>query len=817
MNTRKPANTDVPTPDPALRRRVSLALVALVLAWLAVWSSGVGVAFLFDDIPDIVNNGSVHDVASLEWLTHGRRPVTNLTFALNWSATGDDTTPFHALNALIHLFTAFAIFAFVLLTARTERVPERWRLRGPLLAGLISLIWLVHPLHTQSVTYIVQRAESLAGMWYMLTLLTAALGIRREDEGRSGGTWFTLAVVACALGMGSKAVTVTAPIAVLLWDAVFAGGTVGRAISRRWTLYAGLALTWAVVVFLGVLPQVLSSEPGRTVGIGYQDATWWSYLLTQAHVIWHYIALSVWPDTLVLDYDWPISRNVSGAIIPGGLLAIAFIAGLYGAWRRRWWGFAAVMFFLILAPTSSVVPTADAAAEHRMYLPLLPLLTLLVVGLVALNDRLTGGRPLRVAVPVLLIASTFLAMRTIERNNTYEDPLEMWRQVTIERPNNPRAWNNLGELRMRDEPDAAVDPLERAIEIEPGFTLAHINLTSALIESGALTRAREALDSAFQQAGDHPALRVNRGRLRLRQGDADGAAESFRRALEIDPQSSSAREKLESISGLLELRRRAESLHESGDIDAADDAYRQYINEASGDTEAMLQYAEMLIASNRDPRRALGLVERVIELVPGNTRAVILHHRASALIQGEAVITEDEEVGEFSPQNSQRWYTIGMRNIEEERPDEAEEAFRNAITFDPTNTSARYRLGVLLQRRGFHDEAAIEYEDLLVLQPDRASVLSNLGQCYYQLGRVEIAESALRKAVEADPDHHRSRLNLAILLEETERVEEAIQWYERVLEIAPGHDTAERQLRALRAILLQRDQQRFLETDPSSP
>jgi len=397
----KTQNDAIDTPPGRQSRGVVVALVSIVIVCIAVWSSSFGGVILFDGIENIILNESVHDIASLGWLKDGRRPVTNLTFALNWSATGEHTGPFHAVNLLIHLVTSLGIFALVRLAVDREGVHERWRGRSALLGAFIALLWLVHPLQTQSVTYIVQRAESLAGMWYVLTLLTAAIGIRREDRSRSGSIWFVLAVLCCALGMGSKAVAVTAPVIVLVWDAVFGAGTIIGAIKRRWTLYAALAMTWAVVLLLGVLPQVFSTDVERTVGFGFRGASASTYLFTQTHVLWHYIRLSLWPDALCIDYGWPFVGSIGPAIVPGLALTLIFLASVFGVVRGRWWGFAGAIFFVVLAPTSSVIPIADAAMEHRMYLPLLGIVALGVVGLFAILDRFTGGKPALIAVPML--------------------------------------------------------------------------------------------------------------------------------------------------------------------------------------------------------------------------------------------------------------------------------------------------------------------------------------------------------------------------------------------------------------------------------
>jgi len=806
--------TDRPTDSSALRTdrragraRVFIALSVILLAWLAVWSSSFGGAFVFDDLSDIVLNESLHDVRTNEWLTHGRRPITNLTIALNWTLSGAETGPFHAVNILIHLAAALALFALVVVSMRSERISEKWRARSIEIGACVALLWLVHPLQTQSVTYIIQRGESLAGLWYVLTILCAAIGIQREDakRGGSGGgsVWFILAVLACALAMGSKAVAVTAPIAVLLWDAVFGAGSVGKSLRARWPLFIALAMTWIIILRLGIAQQVLSSDTERTVGFGVSGVTWWGYLLTQTGVIFEYIRLSFWPDRLLIDHAWPFRTGIGGAIVPGMLLALAFIASAVGVLRAKWWGFTGMMFFLVLGPTSSVIPISDAAMEHRMYVPLAAIALFAVVGVFWVLDKLTKGHPGMIAVPALLAISLGLGVRTIERNKDYRDPAVLWLQVAEARPGNARGWNNYGQAILSRDPQAASDAFERAIEADPEFSLSRVNLGAALIELQDYAQAGEVLESLIAEQPDRADAITKLGIVQFFQGDVDGAVATLGLALEIEPNRVDAQANLAEFTKHIDKRDRAKALADDGKIRESAVLYNEYFSVVRNDLRAMLDYGE--IAVNSGARSGVvEVLELALELDPDSTRGKILLTRARALAEGANVITTDLDqpvAGENSPQASQRWLRLGTEYRDQDKFDKAEEAFRTSIDYDPTNVSSRYNLALLLQKQEYYDEAVLEYLDMLVFAPSRVDARSNMGICYFNLGDTENAEKAFVDALEIDPDHFQSQLNLAVILDATREYDRAIIAYERALELSPGHSRAINRLGILRAIV----------------
>ena len=341
---------------------------------------------------------------------------------------------------------------------------------APWLAGAVAAVWLVHPLNTEAVSYIVQRAESLAGLFYLLVIYC----LIRD--------WKVAAIAACLLGMGTKETAATAPLVALLYDRTFISRAFAAALKKRWPLYLGLAAAW--VIPLGV---IASGARGLSVGnVAPAD-----YALTQLGVMAHYVALAVWPGGLVLDYyDWPIARDWSQVGVGGRMVALSILFSAVAMWWKPWLGFLGAWFFIILAPSSSVVPVfTEIAAEHRMYFPSMALAVLAVVGGWSMLSRgVGGGEACRagawVTGLVVTVVVGLLATRTFLRNAEYRNPEVIWSDNVTLRPLNPRAHFNLGFTWMETgRPAAAAGEFRKALELAPDYYAAARALAQADLQA----------------------------------------------------------------------------------------------------------------------------------------------------------------------------------------------------------------------------------------------------------------------------------------------------------------------------------------------
>jgi tetratricopeptide (TPR) repeat protein len=555
---------------------------ALIIAVgiLAYFTSFRGI-FLFDDDHAIVNNPYIRSLWPLaDAMTAppqspvAGRPLVSLSLALNYALGGLDPRGYHAVNLAIHILAGLTLFGIVRLTLLSPRLRGQYGDVAVPLAGLIALIWVVHPIQTESVTYVVQRAESLAGLFYLLTLYCAARGFY-ADRPRP---WFLLAILACMLGMGTKEVMATAPLIVLLYDRLFVADSFRRIAARRRGLYAGLAATW---LLLGLL--VFVGPRSDTAGFGLSYLTPWEYARSQFGVILHYLRLCFWPDPLCLDYAWPIAQDAV-QIVPAALAVAALLGGTaWALYRRSPIGFLGAWFFLALAPTSSIVPIRDLAFEHRMYLPLAAVVTLVVVVgwrlVVGISTKLSWSRMTLRAAAFACAAALVLPLgyATSRRNLTYTSTETMWRDVLATRPRNARAHCGLGyTLDAQGRLGEALGQYRVSLEIDPGDPITHNNLGRLLARQEHYDEAAEAFATAVRLNPKFAIAQVSLGDALRLKGDYEAAVAAHRKAIEIDPSYGDAWYKL------------GQDFEKMGRLQDAMNAYEKCLSLSSAHTSARI-------------------------------------------------------------------------------------------------------------------------------------------------------------------------------------------------------------------------------------
>jgi hypothetical protein len=353
-------------------------------------------------------------------------------------------------------------------------------------ASLIALaaagVWAVHPLVSSAVDYLSQRTEVLAGLFYLVTLYAF---IRSVESARSV-RWAGFAVLACLLGMASKESMVTAPFMVLLYDRTFVAGTLREALRRRFWLHAALMTTWLA------LAAFMAGARLSARGIGYNlGVPWLNYALTECRALLLYLKLSLWPHPLVFDYGWPFVRTVGNAL-PAASVLLGLAALVAWALRRKpILGFTGAWFFVLLAPSSSVVPlTEQPIAESRAFLALAAITTLLV----AASFAWAGRRALLVWAAV----SIALGAATLRRHDDFRTPVALWSDTVAKRPENPRAHNNLGAALSREpgREHEARGHFATAIRLRPDYADAHNNLGTDLLRTGQAQEAIERFEDA---------------------------------------------------------------------------------------------------------------------------------------------------------------------------------------------------------------------------------------------------------------------------------------------------------------------------------
>lgn len=648
-------------------------LAVIAIAIIACYSNSFSGVFLFDDATGIVENDSIRTLSPVTLFTPpaettvSGRPVVNVTFGLNYAISGLDTWSYHGLNLLIHVLAAWALFGIVRRTLRMPRLADRFGRHADALAFAIALLWAIHPLQTESVTYLVQRAESLAGLVYLAVLYAF---IRMLTTSRAN-RWGWIAVGLCAIGMLCKEIVATAPFVLLAFDSiVYSGERPIELLKRRRQWYLPLVATIAIAVII-----VLVNPRGSSAGFGLEKLpTPLEYAASQPGVILHYLQLTFWPSSLCLDYDWPVATSQAAIAIPSSIVLGILLIVCAAAIRRYPASFLGIWFFAILLPTSSFIPIADLAFEHRMYLPLaapIAIVVLCTYRLITSGERSTQTRrgPLELTAVCGVAVAVSLGIRTFDRNRDYASAEGMWADVITKRPLNARArFNRAHALYEQGHIDAAMAGYRDALRIAPNYARAQSKLGALLCRENRTEEALELLLKATTLAPNQATYHYNLGIALASLGrDADAEA-AYNRCIELDAHNADAYYNLGNIA----LRRR--------DYDAAAAAYAKAIDVRPEHVRANYNLGGIYQVRG-DPRRAAALFDRAF--------AAAMHEGENQRLKGRLV--------------------------------EAADAFQAATQVRPDSADAHYELACSLRDIGNFEAARFEATAAARLRPSMQS------------------------------------------------------------------------------------------------
>ncbi|MBN1900486.1 tetratricopeptide repeat protein [Candidatus Sumerlaeota bacterium] len=544
--------------------RIYILFACVLIAYSTSFKGG----FILDDLSAIRENRTIRRLYPLsipltppKQTSVSGRPLLNLSFALNYAISGLDVGSYHLFNLLIHAASALLVYGVIRRALRFFR--NRFQTRADQIAFVSSLLWAVHPLQTESVAYIIQRAESLAGFFILGTLYCAV----RSAETQKNIFWIMASVLSCALGILVKEVAAVAPLLVLSHDFLFSGDSWRGLARRRWMLYAGLFCSWAI------LPLVSFGERSGSAGFGAAGYGPIAYGITQIGVITHYLRLCFHPHPLVFDYAWGVDENFGDVIFPGILLGGLLFLTLWFFIRRSPMGFPGAWFFLILAPTSSIFPIhTEVAAERRMYLPLAAVVVSVVLIFCRFFDLLEKRNPSfkthrsKAASMLAFLCVAILCVMTMERNTDYHDPEVLWKHVLEHQPQNSRAYLNLGIIyleqgRKQDAIDIYEEALGCGIDTTEGARV-HANLAHLLLDQDQFEKAWEHYEKAVVSDPEGDVFMNYFGIDLGRRGRIREAETAFRKALEANPRNYSAHNNLGKILEILNKKQEARKHYE---------------------------------------------------------------------------------------------------------------------------------------------------------------------------------------------------------------------------------------------------------------
>jgi len=544
--------------------RKQLALLGLiVLGMTAAYLPSIDGQFVFDDT-SLVGDPRVVDPfgqATSAWL-NWERPIAAFTFALNHLAVGLDPRGWHLTNVAIHAGVVVLVWLFtrIVLTRAGFSRPA-----GPTLA--VAGLFALHPLQTESVSYITQRYESLASGFYVGALLL----LLARDEGTS--RWRRHGLLAGAVGlelMGLlvKPILATLPVAWLLHATVLppAGEAGVPAWRRVWRRVPAALPLFAVSIVSGI--QIVGGISGSvSAGFALPGLTPGRYLATELRVIPTYLRLLLWPAGQCADWYFRVSTSwLEPGVIGGAALLVALTAtAVFGAVRvraatgdgpaaARVASLGALFFLLVLAPSSSVIPLLDPLAERRVYLASVGVFIAASAAVALLLRRIAGSRAAAVGAALVLVALAVCAFATVRRNEVWANAVALWSDAAEKSPRKARAHLNLGAALLEaNRPAEALASLHRVRDLgcEVDGQKLLVSIVHVLVSLGRMGEARAEVDRVLAGSPRNPLALAELAVVELGSGREIHAERAALAAIAVDPRHPVALE----VLGLVRLRR----------------------------------------------------------------------------------------------------------------------------------------------------------------------------------------------------------------------------------------------------------------------
>jgi protein O-mannosyl-transferase len=707
-----------------------ISIIFVGISVFIVYSNIYNAPFTFDDNSNIVNNKAIRELSNYFSLEKFLKPraIVDFTFSINYKYGKLDVFGYHFVNVLIHVLNGIVVY-FLVITI-LKQLSSKSSLAGPpvsdppdipikTIALLSSLLFVVHPIQTQAVTYTVQRYASMAAMFYMASVLfyLKARIFQQKVKSREHGakskiretilnykllSAHTLSAFCGMLAFLSKQNTASLPGAILLVEYLL--------IDRTWQAWKKKAPLFLLIFGLWILFALYitgffgSGFEGRRL---FEDVSGmtketenisrWQYLCTQFNALVIYIRLLFFPVNQNLDYMYPFKSGFFDSYTPFAFLFLICIASL-GIWqikKRPVISLAILWFFVTLSVESSIIPISDALFEHRLYLPMFGFAILVPYA----SHSFFSKKKNLILMLNLSVIVTF-GISTYLRNFVWQDVETLWSDVISKVPDNFRAYNSLGNIFARKgSSDEAIDHYKHALRIKPDFEGAHNNLGLVLFQKGRVDEAIKHYREALRQKPGYADAHNNIGIAFFHKGQTDKALNHFLEALRIDPE------------------------------------YEKSHN-------------NMGIAFFKE----------------GQTEEAVDHFLEALRIK---------------PDFEEAHNNIGVALKEQGRLDDAIEHYQEAIRIKPDYEMAHNNLGFAFKEQGRLDEAIDHYIEALRIKPDLEEAHNNLGLAFFKKGQTNEAIDHYREALRIKPDYVDAHNNLAVALFHVGDVDTAIRLFKR--------------------------------------
>ena len=669
-----------------IRKNVTGFFIALlfVVTSFAIYSPSLNGEFIFDDkviyedpLVHITQLSQLRDLIAAKEL--GRR-IGMISFALNYYWGELNPFGYHLVNIVIHSLNGLLLFllSVTLLTCYLGERMKRERIVA--IAFLGSLLWLVHPLQSQAVSYIVQRLTSLCALFFLLSLFCYLQGRLTRAPRRL--IFFTFSFLFGLLAIDTKQNAATLPLFILLAEFLF---------FQRDSFITNRKRLWILMVgggiFILIAGMYLGPDFITRIAEGYAKREWTmpERLLTELRVVVFYLGLLIYPhpSRLNLDHDFSVSTSLFAPFTT--VLSLAVIIGLLGLslWmvrRNRLVAYALLWFVGNLVIESSIIPL-ELVFEHRMYLPSMSIIVLgagMVVWMLKEDWKWWG-------MGGLLVVSLIFSYWTYERAFVWRDKISLWQDAVEKSPHKARPHSNLGSAYgKKDMYDEAISECRKALAIDPNNTRARSSLGVAYFTKGMVMEAIAEHKKALAIDPDLAEAHYNLGIAYAKENRLDEAIAEYKKALVINPDHAETRNNL------------GAAYYSKGMLNEAIVEYRQAL---AIDPDFASAHTNLGSAYNKKGQMNKAIVEYKMAL-------------------------------EIDSSQVRAYYGLADSYDKKGMEDEAISVYEKVLTINPDLAEAYYKLGLLLESQGKLTDAINAYREVIRVKPDQPQAYNNLAWIY---------------------------------------------------------------------------------------
>ena len=513
----------------------AMSIISILCLGIIVYSNTFICSFHFDDKAYIVDNFAIRNFQNLlnYWQFYPCRFVTFFSLFVNYHFHQLNVFGYHLFNLAVHLATAIFVWWLILLTLSTPVMKEnRITSHANLIALFAGLAFVSHPLQTEAVTYIWQRASCLAALFYVASLCFYIKSRLHACSSQrcAAGFYYFLSLIIAIVAMFTKENTVTLPLMILLYEISFFESKKRLA----WRSISPFLLLLIVIPLTLLLTKSQQFQAIQKFAEGPGGTSPWQYLLTQFRVMVTYIRLLFIPLNQNLDYDYHISRNIFE--LPT-FVSFLFLAGVL-FWAKQLFSkyrlvsFSIFWFFLTLSLESSLFPLKNVIFEHRLYLPLVGYSLFLISG----AYYLFGKNSIKMMVIILMMIVAVNSFLTYQRNKVWKDEVTLWNDAVGKSPHKARPYNNLGfAYYIQGNFIQAISDYNKAIEIDPNLAETYVGRGLIYANQGNLPQAISDYNRAIDINPAYADAYNNRGIFYFHLGNFTHAISDLTKAIENDP------------------------------------------------------------------------------------------------------------------------------------------------------------------------------------------------------------------------------------------------------------------------------------------